>query len=272
MTRWPARHRTSPGPSNHIRLGSLRNQINCRRAYARFSRTISSRVAVEVAEATDVIHDLPIYEPAERPGLGRHAARQQTPAPRRRCRLRTAHRRGARAASASAALSSRSATAVTSTSAPSGDTVSAKCAVSGRPVWKYTSSARIEPLAIARLNAIGRRRIDAPHHPPEKLDAAPRRDAFEALAQLVVLARSRKQAARQGAEVEAGAADENRRPAARLDVANRRRGVTSVVGRRVFARRLDDVDQVMRDAAPIGAAAPCRSRCRSRDRRRSNRS
>src|SRR6476660_5543204 len=35
----------SPGPSNHLRLGSLRNQINWRRAYRRFSWTMSARVA-----------------------------------------------------------------------------------------------------------------------------------------------------------------------------------------------------------------------------------
>ena len=35
----------SPGPSNHSRLGSLRNQINWRRAYRRFSWTMSARVA-----------------------------------------------------------------------------------------------------------------------------------------------------------------------------------------------------------------------------------
>jgi site-specific DNA recombinase len=36
---------SSPGPSNQIRLGSLRNQINWRRAYRRFSWTMSARVA-----------------------------------------------------------------------------------------------------------------------------------------------------------------------------------------------------------------------------------
>src|SRR4030095_1453340 len=35
----------SPGPSNHLRLGSLRNQINWRRAYRRFSWTMSARVS-----------------------------------------------------------------------------------------------------------------------------------------------------------------------------------------------------------------------------------
>src|SRR5262245_51221876 len=35
----------SPGPSNQTRLGSLRNQINWRRAYRRFSCAISARVA-----------------------------------------------------------------------------------------------------------------------------------------------------------------------------------------------------------------------------------
>src|SRR5262245_24107586 len=35
----------SPGPSSHTRLGSLRNQINWRRAYRRFSCAMSSRVA-----------------------------------------------------------------------------------------------------------------------------------------------------------------------------------------------------------------------------------
>src|SRR6266850_309633 len=36
---------SSPAPSNHLRLGSLRNQINWRRAYRRFSWTIRARVS-----------------------------------------------------------------------------------------------------------------------------------------------------------------------------------------------------------------------------------
>ena len=42
------------------------------------------------------------------------------------------------------------------------------------------------------------------------------------------------------------------RRAARVDVADRRRRIARVLRRRVLVRRLDDVDQVMRDAALLG--------------------
>ena len=81
-----------------------------------------------------------------------------------------------------------------------------------------------------------------------------------------------KQPARQRAVVEAGAADENRQPPARVDVADRRGRVARVLRRGVFRRsdrrcRSDDAE--CRAARP---APPCRCRCRTRGRRRSNRS
>src|SRR5206468_6021068 len=60
------------------------------------------------------------------------------------------------------------------------------------------------------------------------------------------------QAAGQGAKIKAGATGQDRQLAARVHVANYRRGVARVLRRGVLLGRIDDVDQVMRDAAAIG--------------------
>ena len=110
-----------------------------------------------------------------------------------------------------------------------------------------------EPLQIARLDPRRRladrraRSIRCRH-----VDAAPLGDRLEPRAQRRVAPGPGKQAARQRAVVEAGAADENRQPAARVDVADHRRRVARVLRRGVLVGRIDDVDQVMRDAAPLG--------------------
>ena len=49
-----------------------------------------------------------------------------------------------------------------------------------------------EAHAIARLNPLRRFRIDSPHHPPQELDAAARRDAVQARAQLRRRGRARE--------------------------------------------------------------------------------
>ena len=67
-----------------------------------------------------------------------------------------------------------------------------------------------------------------------------------------VAARPGKQSARQRPVVEAGAADENRQPAAGGDVADRRRSFAGVARRRVLLERIGDVDHVMGDALLLG--------------------
>ena len=149
-----------------------------------------------------------------------------------------------------ASAGSRSPIASTSTSGI-GDRVSAKCAVSGRPVRKKTSSARTSRFRSrgwirsadsgSTLRSIRCRNVTSRR---SAIDSSRRRSAASR-------AGTRKQPARQRAEVEAGAADQNRQPPARLDVADRGRGIARVLRGRVVVGRIGDVDQVVRDAAPI---------------------
>ena len=83
----------------------------------------------------------------------------------------------------------------------------------------------------------------------EKLDTSTRRDRVESLAHLRVGAGTGKQPSRQRPIVEAGAADENRPASACVDVLDGCQRISRVPRRRVLLGRLDDVDQMMRDAA-----------------------
>ncbi len=134
-----------------------------------------------------------------------------------------------------------------------GDAVSAKCAVSGRPVRKNTSSARTMRLQVARLDARADCGIDA-RAACGAGTPTPRRSAIASSR-----ARSARVAAGPGNSprvsariVEAGAADEDRQAPARVDVADRVGRVARELRRRVLVGRIGDVDQVMRDAAPVG--------------------
>ena len=131
-----------------------------------------------------------------------------------------------------------------------------------------------EALAIARQDARRRRRIDPLHHAPEKLA----RRGGPAIA-LEPLRGARRpcpdpETARASARDSRSPVPPTRigtRPRAWMSAITRRR-VARVIGRRVFVRRIDDVDQMMRDAALLRRAAPCRCRCRSRDTPPSSRS
>ena len=109
-----------------------------------------------------------------------------------------------------------------------------------------------DALQIARLDARGRRRVDAAQHAVQRRNAAPPGNRLEAPAQGGVATRSGKQAARERAIVEPGPAHDHRQPAATVNVANGRRRVACVVGRRVLLGRLGDVDEMMGDAPPPG--------------------
>ena len=168
----------SPGPSNHCRLGSFLNQINCRRAYCRFSRAISSRVAPRRARRADA--RAPAGRRARRTGA--RFPERRAPAgrgSRRAARARTARRRAARRVPPSAPPG---AAARWPTTSHPGERRrgSAKCAVSGRPVRKYTSSARIDPLQVARLDPLGRRGSTRRSMRCRTLAAAPRGDRARA--------------------------------------------------------------------------------------------
>jgi len=105
-----------------------------------------------------------------------------------------------------------------------------------------------EALGVAWLDPRRRSRIEAPHPSIELACAALGGQAIEHRPQRLVPGRTRKQAADEGAEVEAGAADEDRQAPASGDAAYDRRRVLRVAGCGVDLRRLRDVDQVVRDA------------------------
>ena len=87
-------------------------------------------------------------------------------------------------------------------------------------------------------------------NPVQMLDAVAHGPVVQPRPHGIVAARPVEQALDQGAEVEAGAADEDRQAPACGDLANACRRVARVLGRRVDGGRVDDVDEVMRDAAP----------------------
>ena len=84
----------------------------------------------------------------------------------------------------------------------------------------------------------------------DKLGAANIRDSIEPRAKLLVRARAGEETARQGAVVEAGAADQNRQPAAGVDVADGCRRIARKLRRRIHLSRIRDVDEVVWNAAP----------------------
>src|SRR5829696_9722753 len=127
---------SSPGPSSQTRLGSLRNQINCRRAYRRFSCAMSARVAASSrSPCRNSIACRYTSPPNGRALSGTpRASRSRISfiSPRSNCASTLAVTR----ADVSAA-GIRSAIGTTSQKSV-GESVSAKCADNGRPVTKYT--------------------------------------------------------------------------------------------------------------------------------------
>ena len=145
----------------------------------------------------EVLHRLPVDQAAERaaPSAGT-PARQQRRAPRRAARpSNCASTRLAQPLGQPRRRHAQCRWRRPATSGPSGETVSAKCAVSGLPVWKIHLQRAHQPLAIARLDAraptAGSTRA---HHPMQRLDARAARDRLEPRAQLGVLARARETA------------------------------------------------------------------------------
>ncbi len=108
------------------------------------------------------------------------------------------------------------------------------------------------PFQVARLNSVGRRGVDPPEQAVQKHDAAAGGNRFESRAQPAVPSRSREQAARQRAIVEAGAAHEERQSVPRMDVADRGSSVAGILRGRILRGRLDDVDEMVRDTTLFG--------------------
>jgi len=142
--------------------------------------------------------------------------------------------------SAIAAGGSRRPIASTSTSGI-GDVVSAKWAVSGRPVSRNTSSARTRRLRSrgwmrSADSASTRVSSRCSHVTPRRsaIDSSRRRSAG-------VAAGAGKETARQRAEIKSCATGENRQLLSRVYVADHRGGVARKLRRSVPCRRVDDV-------------------------------
>ena len=113
-----------------------------------------------VAHAVQQLDDLPVDEAAERVRRCRHAGGQQAVAPRRRRRARTARRRGAPRARAAPGAAGRA--PIVSTRSPAIGDVGLGEVRRQRPAGQQIDLERAnEPLAIARLDAARRLRIDA---------------------------------------------------------------------------------------------------------------
>jgi hypothetical protein len=108
-----------------------------------------------------------------------------------------------------------------------------------------------DPLQVARLDSTRRLAIHAGEHAVQERDAAPLGDICQSLPERRIAARPREQPPRERAVIETGAAHDERQPATRVHLSNHARGIPGVLGRRVFGCGIDDVDQVMRDTAPI---------------------
>ena len=86
----------------------------------------------------------------------------------------------------------------------------------------------------------------------QPLRPTPRGNPHQAGPQRGVASRSGKESAGERAIVESRAADEDRQPAARGDVANHRRGLARIAGGRIFLQWIGDVDEMVGDALPLG--------------------
>ena len=236
----------SPGPSSQTRLGSLRNQINCRRATGDSPRDERTRGGL-VAQPVQQLDCLPVDEPAERScasGTPRASrARISSISPRsnwtstRRHAGRCQRRRNAQ---------------------PDGHHLAE---VGWRGRFREVGRQRTtreevdlqrahEPLAIARQDARARRWIDALHHAVRK--ATPRRSDTPSS-----LARSAGSAPGPGTgpRVNAGSRARSRPPPAAHGgdpgSPGSRAWHLRVAGRRVDLGRLGYVDQMVRNPATL---------------------
>jgi hypothetical protein len=101
------------------------------------------------------------------------------------------------------------------------------------------------------LQARGRVGVEPGKKTVEAFGAAPLAQAFESAAQAFVRRRRVEEGLAQRAQVEARAADEQRRAAARLYLFNHAQRVARPVGGRVAYFGRDEVYEVMRHAAPL---------------------
>ena len=249
------------------------NQINCRRAYCRFSRDDQRARRRLVSDAVEVLERLPIDQPAERVrGLG-HARDASRPPdlveqPAVELRVDAARdplggqlRRDAQRDRDDVVLGQRRRGLGEVRRSAAGRSA-------GRPRARESAASRSRGWMRAADGGIDTSRSSGAAAPAHAASAMRSRRARSAASR----AGPGKEPARQRAVVEAGSADEDRQPAARGDVANRGRGLARIPRRRVSSSRIGDVDEVVGDAAAARRAAPCPCRCRSRGRPRSNRS
>ena len=108
-----------------------------------------------------------------------------------------------------------------------------------------------DALQVARLHAASRVGVAPRQHAVQELGASTRGDRLETGAQGDVATGAGKQSSRQGAVIEPRPTDDQWQRAARLNLANHPSRIASVMRRRVFVGRIDDVDEVMRDPLPL---------------------
>jgi hypothetical protein len=104
---------------------------------------------------------------------------------------------------------------------------------------------------VSRVEARGGRGVEAREHLVEVFGAAPLAQGAEPPAQARVRRRACEERLAERAQVEAAAADEDGEMAARLDRVNRPDGLARPVRGGVAHLRRDEVDEVVRDAAPL---------------------
>ena len=112
----------------------------------------------------------------------------------------------------------------------------------------------LDSLRIARLQPHRRLWIDARQLGVERRPAPISGLRFDGRPDPVIGLRQRREPFAQRLEVEHGPADEQRHAAARGDLAHEPQRIGAELRRRVAFGRVDDVDQVVRHAAPLGPA------------------
>ena len=131
-----------------------------------------------------------------------------------------------------------------------GDSVARKCSEMGRPVAAWTSRARMMRTRSAVADLAGVLRIDRFEPAEERVEPFLAGFRLERRAHRRVPAGAWEKAVQEGLEIEAGAAGHDGEPAPGRDAPGGGQGVADEVRGRVLDLGVDDVDEMMGDAAP----------------------
>ena len=183
--------------------------------------------------------------------------------PRRRGRRRASRRTGRRCAGRARPAGSHTPTRPTSNAGGPYSASPAPNDENGRPVVSITSSARTIRRRVPGLDARRRERVGR-GEPVVGARPARRRSRSRARARRAPRGRAagRVKPVDHRPHVQPGPADEQRPPAARLDVGDRGRAPRSASSRTDHSsRRIGDVDEMVRNRGALGAATAWRCRC-----------